>query len=908
MTLGLGRLAEKAREAWDARIAKQGLTKTMLDMKREIAVEKRDLPDILKEDKQEFDPKNIQDIAPESEGKWQSWMKRGLSHLAIDRTMARLSRERPGSRTLIKWEVDRREAIDNKKDISIRDSVKDGLKHWISGVEGHTLQVREMLDVWQKGVGQAPLTRESFKNDKQWQMFEKSKAVLDRARDNVNAVRERFGKSPLPYIENYFPAIWEGDYRVNVYDQAGTKVWSTGLKTSWFGKKIVEELRKAHPELEVRDVQHVPEREQYHDLTAFEEAIRIQQGNHPATQALRKTYSNLLETKGMGAHGLHREGVLGFLGMEPGKLGVKNSQKAFEIYVKRAANHIANLEKNDLAMQVDKLPNDLKAKIPNTMRYLQSTLNLAKGVDMNWLATPDSKIFEGAGYASGLGRGFAGRAINEVASVASLAMLSTVRFLSVQPLQYLNSMSKLQQLRGRIPEASIMPVAMLKGAQGMLGEHVRDSIQNEAIAWANKNEKLQATLIDVAGMRATDPNTSAVSKVGNLLRTTLGGVEKYSVRTPAFLAFEYALRDVTPDKTTRFEQAAALMDYQMVHYDNASSPRIYAELGLLGEAARPLKQYSHNAWGQFFEYIQGAKNHNEFAPLAVHMATQLSVGGIRGLIGVAEATVLINLYNTMFNGDVPTPSEIAMKNLPKIAKWLGTDEKIANKVSDYLLFGIPSTMLGYDLSGTVTAPTIPQMFGVFPVVIAGKALVDTATLALKYAKGEHTDADVLRFLQSTSPAAMREFWTEMFSEPNQPAPHASMEMGGTHVRDSTEKAMAQWSGLKSIPEARADEFVRQMKQLFLRDQEQKHGAIRAITNQVVNHQPISQDLIKKFVAEGGDPRNLNQAIKEEIIKRNLPWMDKQLVGKTITPDKAHKLQLMKEELDREFKRRQSARE
>lgn len=906
--LGLSTLYDTLSKKWDRKITSQGLTKTMLDAKREIAIEKRDLPKILEEDKQEFDLKNIQDIAPESEGKWQSWFKQGMSKLLIDRTMARLSRERPGSRTLIKWEVDRRELIDNKKDINIRDSLKEGLHHWISKATGHTLEVREMLQVWHDNVGKSALTRESFKNEKQWKMFERSHQVMDKLRDTVNETRVRFNKDPLPYIENYFPAIWEGDYRINVYDQAGTKIYAVGLKTTWGANKVVEAFRKEHPELDVRDAQHVPEREQYHDLSAFEEALRIHSSNHPATRALQQTYSNLLKTRGMGAHGLYREGVLGFLGMEPGQTGVKNSQKAFEIYTKRVHNHIANLEKNDLAMQVDKIPEEIASKIPHTMAYLKETLNLAKGVDLSEWGWVDKKL-EGLGEASGLGRSFAGRAIRETASVASLAMLSTVRFLAMQPFQPLNAMAKLQQLRIRVEDVRNMPESMLRGLQGELGEFARDRIQNEAVDWANKNEKLQSTIIDLAGMRMTDPTTSSTSKVGNTVRLIHGGIEKNSVRLPAFLAFEYALRDATPDKITRFEQAAALMDYEMVHYDLASSPRIYGEMGLVGDAARPLKTYSHNAWGRFFEYAQGAKNHGEFTPLAVHMGTQLAVGGIRGLIGLAEATVLINLINTIWpNADVPTPTEVAMKYFPKLMKWFGTDEKTADKLSDYLLFGIPSTMFGLDLSGTVTAPTIPQMFGVFPVAIAGKAVWDTGALAFAYAQGEHTDADVLRFLQSTSPAAMREFWTEMFAEPGKPAPHASMEMGGTYVRDASDKNWALLSGLKSIPEARADEFMRSMKQLFLKDQEQKHNALRAITDRVVNNKQITPDLLQQYVKEGGDPRNLNQSIKDELIKRSLPWMDKQLVGKSISPDKAHKLQMMKEELDREFKRRQQAKQ
>jgi len=874
---------------WDRKIAKKGLTQTALDMKREISIEKRTLAEIVQEGK-ELDPKIIQDIAPESEGKIMSGFKRGMSHLLIDRTMARLSRERPGARTLIKWETDHRAAIDNRKDVSIRDALLEGLTPL---KKANIPEVRGMLDVWQKAIGDAPLGREAFKTEKQWQQFQTIRRVYDRIHKDVTATRERFGRKALPWIDNYMAAIWEGDYRVNIFDQAGNKVGTFGMKTEIGGNRLAKAFRKEHPELKVDDATHIPEREQYHDLTAFEEAIRIHKGDYAATKALQQTYSRLLQTKGMGAHGLFRQGVFGYLGMEPGKLGVKNFQKAFEVYVKRAYNHIANLEKNDLAVQLDKLPPEIADKLPNTIDYLHQALNLAKGVDIAWTKQFPDKAFEELGYMTGIGRNFARNAISEVASVASIATLSTVRFLSVQPLQYLNAIPKLLQLKGRLPDARTMSVSMLKGLQGMLIPETRDAIQHELITWANKNEQLQAALVDMAGLRATDPTTSSTSRIGNAARVILGSVEKHTVRTPALLAFEYALRDITPNKIERFEQAAALMGYEMVTYDAASTPRIYGELGLTGEAAKPLKQYSHNTWGRFFEYMQGAKNHMEFAPLAGYMATQWGVGGIRGLIGIAEATFAITAVNALFSLDIPTPEQLWLKHGPA-----------NNKVANAVLFGIPSTLLGWDVSGTLTAPNLPQMFGVFPIEIASRAVYDSLKFAVKYLHGTNTDADLLQALQSSSPAAMREFWSEMFSEPGKPVPHAGAGMEGNYVRDPLEKGVAAIFNMKSIAEARADEVMRQFKQMFARDLDQKQTAIRAITDRVLKQEQITPELMNKFIAEGGNPKNLRQAIKQEMIRRSLPWMDRQLIGKEMTPQKAHKLQIMKEELDREFKRRQ----
>ena len=90
-----------------------------------------------------------------------------------------------------------------------------------------------------------------------------------------------------------------------------------------------------------------------------------------------------------------------------------------------------------------------------------------------------------------------------------------------------------------------------------------------------------------------------------------------------------------------------------------------------------MKQYSHNTWGQFLEYVQGAKNHQEFAPLATYLSTQALVGGVRGIVGLAEASVAISLINDWFNQDIPTPEQLIIKHAPE-----------NNKIANMLLFGI----------------------------------------------------------------------------------------------------------------------------------------------------------------------------------------------------------------------------
>jgi hypothetical protein len=100
-----------------------------------------------------------------------------------------------------------------------------------------------------------------------------------------------------------------------------------------------------------------------------------------------------------------------------------------------------------------------------------------------------------------------------------------------------------------------------------------------------------------------------------------------------------------------------MMDYTMVHYDKASAALMYEKAGMLGDIAKPLKQYAHNAWGQFFEFMADAKDTGRYAPVASMLGVQAAVAGMKGTILVAEATAIITALNVIFNTDIPTPEK-----------------------------------------------------------------------------------------------------------------------------------------------------------------------------------------------------------------------------------------------------------
>lgn len=267
----------------------------------------------------------------------------------------------------------------------------------------------------------------------------------------------------------------------------------------------------------------------------------------------------------------------------------------------------------------------------------------------------------------------------------------------------------------------------------------------------------------------------------------------------------------------------------------------------MGDAARPMKQYAHNFAGQFLEHIQGAVNYKEFSPLAMFVANQVLLSGLRGTILIAEANAITTLINDKFS-----------TNWPTLENWF-----LKSGMSDAMLFGFPSHLLGADISSSMNAPNLPQMFGMFPVKVAVDAANKVSHYFWQLSQGKATQNDQMDALIAVTPNAMHGWIEEYYTHPGYPVPHpGKMNMQGTHVRKDSpmggllgkiginEHQAASWLSLKGLPEARKDAEMRTFKQMFLNDSKQKLEAIDVITDRVMTHQPVTKDILDQFIKEG----------------------------------------------------------
>lgn len=876
---------------FDRDTKKQGFVKTVLDARKQFQEDRRPISEIISG----WSGDKIKDFGEAF---------KATTNAMIDKTMSIMTQNKGPVGELVKNIVDKITGIDRRSALAVEKDLFGEKYKSTGGIgrpfetrvrgdegiltlwkESHKtregrVEVREMLDKAIENIGR-DLSREDFKSDKQHQIYQAIQKGLNSILVRVNEARAKMGMKPIDRLPGFLPAHWEGDYRVHVYDGLNNKLMSFGFKTSWQGSAAVKALKEAHPDLNVRDVEHVKiDKTKIGDLSAFEEAIRALGKDDPTSLALQRTMVQLRSSKGFGRHGLQRQGVLGFLGMEKGDIGTRNMERSLEQYVRQANRYTSNIEKAQVMAEMDSIPLKIQEKIPNAIETMRDYIQNSRGADMDRVPLVRS-MFSTLSRIIGTGESAPGKVLREGSSLASLYFLTTPRFVISQLAQHLNAFPKYVQLSGqgnfRNPIAS-----WWKGWEHFISP---DASALEGANWAQRHGHLDSALVAMLEMKLGDFAFERSSLLKDAVSVSFGKLEKNAVRMPTFLALEYGLRDSIKDSNLRYETAANMMDYYMVHYGKTSRPMMYSKLGLAGEAVSTFKQYSHNGFGQLFEYAKYATEQGgSIAPLLTHIGMQIAVGGLKGASLVAEASVAVAVLNVVlskFDVQIPDPQDLLMNS----------------NLHDLLVFGGLSTVLGHDVSSSVNAPNVPQMFSAPAVQFAYSAVKDVGNWALNKLSGVGTEQDEMKAALSIAPSAMRGFIEELYSKPGQPVPKPGQKMAGNYIRDENEKFWAKWTSLKSLPESRINALVNAAKKDLVKDMNAKVSALDAIVDRVQNNQPIDGELFKKYIAKGGDPARLADAVKNRIVERNLDYADRQIYNKHMTPAEVHKLEVMKGLLD-----------
>jgi hypothetical protein len=230
-------------------------------------------------------------------------------------------------------------------------------------------------------------------------------------------------------------------------------------------------------------------------------------------------------------------------------------------------------------------------------------------------------------------------------------------------------------------------------------------------------------------------------------------------RLNAFTMFYNFAKSAGKSKIQAQQQAAKLADMYMVEYTYLEQPGIYGAKGL-GTAGKPFglfKTFQHNYLAQLVEYATKAKQGKGSEGLVGFLGQMVFAAGIFGTIGMKTADDLLNKLS-------PIVQKLTGEPLPSI-----TETVMTSNYPEFVKYGIPSSVLGVDLTATLAAPgvsvtdliSVPSLnyWGLTPRQITkGRGVIPTVFNALTKALTsdspfEKRDAWVM-FLQDSVPTSM----------------------------------------------------------------------------------------------------------------------------------------------------------
>lgn len=666
-----------------------------------------------------------------------------------------------------------------------------------------------------------------------------------------NEAAEKEGFSPISVQPNYFPHLWKGDYRVIAKDVNNHKVWIEGADTELQAKTIRDDLQKKFPDHQI-EWKEAGSRYDLDNTDAFRDAIGILDKDDPARKILQRAFEDVLSHRGFKRQTIFREGRPGFLGTKEGTQGLRDAMLAMEMYFDRGHNFLANQQKKAaLANLIQGLREggyDMERETRNAYNYINAFVDNSTGGIKNGIVNIDTAV-ESLGEFVGLGKSAGSNALGVVNGLASAWWLTTPKFVLAQLVQPLYNLSKATQLKSAgITEKSAV-ASYMKSYYETFFDPSATTV--EGLNWAKENGFIDSKILDMMGAKFDPKLKKTAGAFQTFSKWGLGKIEEEVVRAPSFVFYDHLLRDSIPDKVERWTAAGQMTDKYMVDYTRSDTPLFYGRNGLVGEALRPLKQFSHAYYGQMLEYIYDMKHEKTAKPLAMFLGTQMAVAGMKGMIGFAEWTIAATAINSLFNTTIPTGEE-----------WL------AEHVGSLFTFGGVSELSGIDMSGTLGAPQASQMGGFPGAQFAGKAVKNVGTYLGDESSGLGRQSNKMKALQSVAPNVLQGRVEKAYTPEGQPPPNPNNKMQPDLARPRTDK---DWfmrdMGGRSVKEAQEMLRLRALKQETKQIETQRGKYLDTMVDRLVQGKEVDQSLIDGYVERGGDPNSIANSIVEQMKNR-----------------------------------------
>jgi hypothetical protein len=594
-----------------------------------------------------------------------------------------------------------------------------------------------------------------------------------------DATAKKLGKE-LPYLPNYMPHMFLGDYRVWVNKKSAPfkePVQVLPANSRWSANAIAKDLQakfgKDHVvRVQARNKQNITNKE----VSAFEDAMRYAEklGKTDAAKEIHDLYIKTVSSKGFRKHTIKRKNIPGQAGSAEGLKSVLDFLEGYRVYVRGGVQKSYNFKtrKETNALLNDK---DILTKYPIAR-------NLAMTYRENALGATSNKITE---IAQNVSRKWVGESgIENAMGTLNVAVLNVkllfgnLRFIASQyiqpfqmiPAKLLHLQSKGEQ--GNMWEAVIEAQRSLVRPNKKVQEFAEYMVEQRVVEAKFLQEFSEGTEFKTGGkFRVGDKFVLDVGKILDTvtLKTISGKVEQYSRLNAGLMFYHFGIKSGKTHKKA-MEDAAYQADKYMVEYNSYERPMIYGQagLGIVGKSLGLFKTFQHNYFAQMTEHFKSVNysqlkkgDFNSAKSSVAFLGTMIVTAGALNVIAIDVADRLITglspVWERLFGKRPQTVTEMLLESdLPEWVKW-----------------GAPSAAIDIDLTTTLAAPGLgiadlvsapsleylglhPGQLGV-PLFKArkGGVIQTTSSLAYKTAMGMATESEYQKVFKSIAPTSFQ---------------------------------------------------------------------------------------------------------------------------------------------------------
>jgi hypothetical protein len=550
-------------------------------------------------------------------------------------------------------------------------------------------------------------------NPKQQLYYIALRNMFKRTKNEVNgAIKESGLNAPLiGNMPNFLAHVFFGDYRVfanKIVDGKTQLVATYGATSKAKANALVKELSKIDKDIKFdiaskREVTQDPS-------SSFADALMYVKNDTAATQAINGAYLNWLK-KNAPEYVMKRRKdtyIKGFAGTEPlftKEQRLDSFERAALQFVEGGIHAAEKMRLNrDVQNFLDKDGTAINL-YPNAHKvakgYLDNAFSREKGTVSKFIDNMSESYLRGANGAELIG------GINRFTLTTRL-LAYNVKFIASQLIQ------PYQMIIPQIHRLNSM------GGKGTAMGSVIDAYKEifnpskegkEFIKYMTEQRLTEAKFLDEFRTddiisKANIPFKNQVNpKTGKLklftkkkmfelaTGTTLSAKTEIFSRTMAGFMFRKAFLDSGMSIRDANRNAAYMANKYMVEYNRYERPKVYGEsgaFGYVGKAAGLFKTFQHNYLAQMVEHIQTAKKTGDVGGLASFTASMVFYAGAMGVVGIGAADLLVTKINEYAGTDIKTPSM----------------HLVEFGLSDYALFGVPSTVMDFNLTSTIAAPTL----------------------------------------------------------------------------------------------------------------------------------------------------------------------------------------------------------